>query len=263
MPSIAQLSDIHFGGENRGAVEGAQAWLRTHPPDLVALAGDFTVQGRASEFQAARAFLADLRAPVLATPGNHDAPYTAARFAAPFRRYEASVGPSAGERILTQDLAVAAVNTARGAQLRLNWSKGAISQTQAEVVVQALADAKPGALKVVLAHHPLVEMIGGPMTGRVRGGERAARRFAEASVDLILTGHVHAPFALPLPYADGRTYAVGAGTLSVRERGCPPTFNLVEAGDDEICVRALAWTGSHFEPWRSWALPRRTRAAAA
>jgi predicted phosphodiesterase len=100
-------------------------------------------------------------------------------------------------------------------------------------------------------------MIGGPMTARVRGGEAAARRFCEARVDLILTGHIHAPFAMPLPYGDGMTYAVGAGTLSLRERGVPASYNLVEVGETAVTVTARGWTGSHYEPWRTWSLARR------
>ena len=41
---------------------------------------------------------------------------------------------------------------------------------------------------------------------------------------------------------------MGAGTLSVRERGVPPSFNVVEVEDGCIRVTALAWTGSHYEP---------------
>jgi hypothetical protein len=110
---------------------------------------------------------------------------------------------------------------------------------------------------VVVCHHPLAEMIGGPMTARVWRGAAAAQAFAHAGVDLVLSGHIHAPFAWPYPYADGRTYAVGAGTLSVRERGVPPGFNVVEIERAAIRVAALVWTGSHFEPYRTWSLDRR------
>jgi 3',5'-cyclic AMP phosphodiesterase CpdA len=100
-------------------------------------------------------------------------------------------------------------------------------------------------------------MIGGPMTGRVWGGEAAARDFAEAKVDLVLSGHIHAPFAWPYPFGDGKTYAVGASTLSLRERGVPAGFNIVDIERAAIRVAALAWTGSHFEPHRTWSLDRR------
>ena len=95
------------------------------------------------------------------------------------------------------------------------------------------------------------------MTAKVWGGERAAVLFSEAKVDLVLSGHIHAPFTWPYPHGDCRTYAVGAGTLSVRERGVPPSYNEVEVEDGCIRVTALAWTGSHYEPYRTWALDRR------
>jgi hypothetical protein len=71
---------------------------------------------------------------------------------------------------------------------------------------------------------------------------------------------VHTPFAFPLPFADGRTYTVGAATLSLRERGAPAGFNVIETDAETISVLALGWTGSHFEPERTWALPRRASA---
>ncbi len=68
---------------------------------------------------------------------------------------------------------------------------------------------------------------------------------------------MHIPFAHPLAFGDGKTYAVGAGTLSVRQRGSPPGFNLIEADAETLTVTALGWTGAHLEPQRTWALPRR------
>jgi predicted phosphodiesterase len=76
-------------------------------------------------------------------------------------------------------------------------------------------------------------------------------------VDLVLSGHVHAPFALPYPFADERTYAVGCGTLSVRERGVPASFNMIEVDPDAIRVKALTWSGAQFEAYRTWSLDRR------
>jgi 3',5'-cyclic AMP phosphodiesterase CpdA len=93
----------------------------------------------------------------------------------------------------------------------------------------------------------------------VWGGAAAAEALAHAGADLVLSGHIHAPFALPYGYGDGRTYAVGAGTLSVRERGVAAGFNSIEVEAHEVRVTALAWTGSHFEPTRTWALDRRRR----
>ena len=73
-----------------------------------------------------------------------------------------------------------------------------IDLDQTRTAAEALRQAPVGALRVLACHHPLVEMIGAPMTGDVKRGEAAALIFVEAGVDLIMTGHVHVPFALPI-----------------------------------------------------------------
>lgn len=256
---LAHLSDIHFGGENPQAVQAVADRLKRERCDLIIVTGDVTRFGETGEFEAAAGWLADLPGAKLVTPGNHDAPYLAwgHRVFAPFLRFERLLGPSRGQTFIGDGFAVRGVNTARGVQPRANWSKGQISRRQAQEAAAWLERTEPAALRVVAVHHPLLEMIGGPMTGKVWGGAAAAEVLAGAKVDLVLSGHIHAPFALPYPFGDKRTYAVGAGTLSVRERGAPAGFNLIEADRAAIRVAALGWTGSHFEPQRTWSLDRR------
>lgn len=265
MPArIAHLSDIHFGTENREAVAATAAFLAAAPPDLTLITGDLTAFGETAEFEAAQAWIAALPGPRLVAPGNHDTPYVGIidRVMAPFARFSQFFGPADAVQIETPGITVASVNTARGIQLRLNWSKGEVTLAQANWAIRTLRAAEPGALRIVSCHHPLAEMVGGPMTARVRGGERAARAFCAGGVDLILTGHIHAPFAMAFPHGDARTYAVGAGTLSVRERGAPAGFNLLTVDDEAVEVRALAWTGSKLDTWRTWTLERRLAAGA-
>jgi len=259
---LAHLSDIHFGGENAPAVAAATEMVNAGGFDLMVVTGDLTRFAEVAEFEAAAAWLAQVRAPKLVTPGNHDAPYLAwaERIFAPFRRYEHAIGPAPAQMHLGGGFAVRGLNTARGAQPRINWSKGQIARRQVQAAVDWFEASHPECIRIVACHHPLTEMIGGPMTARVWGGEAAARDFAEAGVDLVLSGHIHAPFTWPYPFGDGKTYAVGAGTLSIRERGVPPGFNTVEIEGAAIRIAALGWTGSHFEPYRTWSLDRRARA---
>lgn len=260
---LAHLSDIHFGGEHREAVAGAAAWIARHKPDLAIITGDITREGEEREFTAARSWINRLAVESVVVPGNHDTPYfdVVRRVFAPWERYERHFGALSEDAFHRQGLAIAKVNTARGVQLRTNWSKGAISGRQVAAAIRSLAPAPPGALKIVACHHPLVEMIGGPMSGQVHGGHDAALALSGARVDLVLTGHVHAPFALPYPGGDGRTWAIGASTLSVRERGAPIGFNCIEVEADIVRVTALGWSGSHFEPWRTWSIDRRPHVA--
>lgn len=256
---FAHLSDIHFGGENKQAVAAAADCINDGQFDLVIVSGDLTRYAEKAEFAAAAEWLASLKGPQLITPGNHDAPYIAwlERIFTPFHRFEQAIGPSRSQHYLGRGFAVRGVNTARGAQPRLNWSKGQIARTQVEEATRWFQTAPKECFRIVVCHHPLMEMVGGPMTAKVWNGASAARAFAEAQVDLVLSGHIHAPFTWPYPFGDGKTYAVGSGTLSVRERGVPPGFNVVEIEGAAIRVAALCWGGSKFEPYRTWSLDRR------
>jgi len=266
MSRIVQLSDIHFGGEHPVALSAVGDYLREHPFDLLLTTGDITAFGSQPEFDSAKTWFDSLPGPKLFTPGNHDTPWAGVidRLISPFGRYAARFGPTEADGFTQDDLVLQALNTARGIQPRANWSKGQIAARQVRRAVAGLAQApaNPGALRAIACHHPLVEVVGGPITAKVWGGRRAAQAFAEAGVDAIFTGHLHTPFAVALPFADGRTYAIGCGTLSLRERGFPPSFNVIDVEPSCIRVTALGWKGSHFEPERTWSLDRRAREAA-
>ena len=62
------------------------------------------------------------------------------RIFAPFRRYEHYIGPAPYQAWRGPGVAVRGINTARGAQPRLNWSKGQISVTQAKAAAEQGAD---------------------------------------------------------------------------------------------------------------------------
>jgi hypothetical protein len=86
-----------------------------------------------------------------------------------------------------------------------------------------------------------------------------------AGVDLVLTGHVHNPFVLPLNGSGPGGWAIGAGTLSRRLRGTPASFTTIvvdevggqSGGEAEYEIVAQGWTGAHFEPLRIWRVPGR------
>ena len=260
MGRIRQFSDIHFGREHRHACAAALDFAHATPRDLVLITGDVTQKGLPQEFADAGDWIRRMPEPTFVIVGNHDVPYFSltARLFHPWRAFERAIGhPAHDHQFLSSKVMVRGVVTARGWQARPNWSKGVIDLAQTRKAAEALRQAPAGALRILACHHPLVEMIGTPMTGDVKRGDEAALIFAEAGVDLIATGHVHVPFALPIGVGDHRCYAVGCGTLSVRERGAVPGFNCVTWDDDDICVTALGWTGSAFEPQRTWNLDRR------
>jgi 3',5'-cyclic AMP phosphodiesterase CpdA len=104
-----------------------------------------------------------------------------------------------------------------------------------------------------------MEVLGEPITGEVTRGRQAATVLTRHQVDVVMTGHLHIPFASTFPCSDERTHCVGASTLSLRERGVPIGFNVLEAEDEVIRVQAMGWNGSGFDLVKSWSLPRRQR----
>ncbi|MNU43452.1 3',5'-cyclic adenosine monophosphate phosphodiesterase CpdA [compost metagenome] len=260
MGRVLQFSDVHFGCEHVHAVAAALDYAHATPHDLVLITGDITQQGFPAEFAAAGEWIRAMPQPVFVTVGNHDVPYwdVMARLFWPWRAFEQATGHPAHDHEFRRDnLMVRGVTTARGWQARPNWSKGVIDLDQTRRAAEALRNAPIGALRILACHHPLIEMIGAPMTGEVKRGDKAALIFAEAGVDLITTGHVHVPFALGIDLSDRCSYAIGCGTLSHRERGAPPSFNRIEWDAREIVVTAVVWTGQRFEDHQTWRLPRR------
>ncbi len=254
---IAHLSDIHFGGEMTDAVQAAVDAVAAFEPTLTVVTGDITLNGLPREFRAAAAWLDRLPAPKIVTPGNHDTPYwnLVLRTLVPFGRYRRYIGDADTAAFDDPKLAVRCLNSARGAQPRLNWAQGAIATNRLREL-NWRADTAP-LLRVFACHHPLIDIEGAPVTGGVHRGAAAAAILAAIGVDLILTGHVHNPFVLALPVADPGVYAIGAGTLSVRTRGTPASFSTIVVEDATFEVTAQGWTGDRFEPMQSWSLPRR------
>ncbi|WP_174299262.1 metallophosphoesterase [Caulobacter sp. S45] len=257
---VVQLSDIHFGGEDAAALDAATTYVTADPPDLVMVTGDLTLNGTPREFRSAELWLARLPNPLLVTPGNHDTPYwnLPLRALQPFKRYRRFIGQPSASRYDVAGLHARTINTSRGAQPRFDWSKGAVSLKLASAAAEAITAFPADEIRIIGCHHPLMEITGTPVTGGVHRGQTAAKLFCDRGIDIILTGHVHTPFAVALPFGDGQTYAVGAGTLSVRTRGAPPGFNVLEISPGCVEVTALGWIGAALEIHRVWRLPRRS-----
>jgi 3',5'-cyclic AMP phosphodiesterase CpdA len=255
---IAHLSDIHFGEELTQAVEAAARDVAAFAPTLTVVTGDLTLNGQPSEFRAAARWLARLPTPRIVTPGNHDTPYwnLILRSLAPFDRYRRYIGNAEAAGFDAVDLAARSLNSARGAQPRLNWSRGAMSIRRLHEI-DWRADSPPP-LRLFACHHPLLHIEGAPVEGGVRRGPQAVDALVRAGVDLILSGHVHNPFVIPLPAAGPGRWAIGAGTLSRRLRGTPAGYTTVVADDAIYEVTAHGWTGAKFECFQSWRLPKRS-----
>lgn len=231
--NLVHLTDLHFGCEDKIALKAAASYIADNRPDAVIVTGDISKDGRQVELDDACAWMRELAAPVMLTPGNHDVPYFNffGRAFYPWARFNrAAKGVRLGPWH-TSAWSIVPINTARGWQLRLNWAQGAISRGQTAIAAAELNRAAPGALRVVVTHHPLDWPNDAPIKGVTIGGRRGQDALIEAGADLFLSGHLHFASAR---LVGSRALTVTSGTLSQRVRHEPCAFSVIRRPEDDI-----------------------------
>lgn len=223
---LVHLTDLHFGCEDRMALTAAAKYVDEHKPDAVIVTGDIAKDGLQSELDDACAWMRELSAPALLTPGNHDVPYfeLMGRVFYPWDRLRRAQHGLRIDAWHTPKWSIVPVNTARGWQIRWNWAQGEISRGQTAVAAAEMQRAAPGALRIVVTHHPLDWPNDAPIKGHTRGGVRALRKLADAGAELFLSGHLH--FASARLF-ETRALQVTSGTLSQRVRHEPCAFTVI------------------------------------
>ena len=242
MTLLMQVSDPHFGTERAPVVDALARLAHRLKPDVLLLSGDITQRATRAQFAAARAFVERLQVPRCVTvPGNHDIPlwHLPLRVLRPYARYSAAFGAELETSLETDDLLLLALNTTR-------WWRHADGQLSAAQIAHAarrIAQARPGQRRVVMVHQPLAVTQPEDEKNRLHGHAAALRAWGAAGVDLIVGGHIHLPFVLPLA---GGGWAVQAGTaVSHRVRaGAGNSVNVIRI-DAAASERAVVERWDH------------------
>lgn len=241
MTVLFHASDLHFGAEDTAALEWFTERVRADSPDMVIITGDLTMRARSNEFADAGRWLGDLGVPVLIEPGNHDLPYfnPIRRIWRPYHRVM-RLQDQFHDGVSIDGVHLVSLPTTARMQWRLNWSKGKVNQRALQDALRSLEASAPHMVRIVLAHHPLIEA-DTQSSGRTTGGRAALEALAAAGADAILSGHVHDPFDLDVATEHGPVRLIGAGTLSERVRVTPPSYNrlVIEGGQLSVDVCAM------------------------
>jgi len=249
---LLHVSDLHAGTHEEPEVEQALARLveRTEP-QLVVASGDLANRGRRDQLERAAALLRSLGPPVLAVPGNHDLPYTPARFYRPWAEFE-RVWDTTEPTVALPGLHVVGLNSARP----FRHQGGALTSAQLDQAAGRLGAAADGALRVAVLHHHL---LGAPWrAARKRPVSRrnhVLQALVDAGSDLILAGHIHQAAVserheFEAVGHEARTAVIaiapGLGQPRPRRLGEARGLHLHEADGEVIVVRTYRWSGGDW-----------------
>ncbi len=226
---IVQMSDIHVGSGlfREDLLEATIKETNELRPDLVAIAGDLTMEGYRWEFEEAKGYLDRLECEnVVVIPGNHDAKNVG------YRHFEDFFGLREASRTVPFGEGEAKV-------VALDSTKPDLDEGEVGREHYAWLDSEfrgwDRGPKIVMIHHHILAV---PGTGRdvnnLRDAGDVMAILRELKVDMVLSGHRHVPYV----WSISGVRIVHSGTVSsMRVRGTmPPSYNVIEFDEESVRI---------------------------
>jgi len=266
MPNLRLLhvSDFHAGTHEEPEVEADLVELvQRADPEVVLATGDLAHRNKPDQQERAARLLRSLERPLVVVPGNHDIPpWPPARILRPFAEFERH-WPEVEPVYRSEGLVVCGLNSVRP------WRQqgGALRPSQLHHAARVLAEAPPGALRVVALHHHLT---GAPWRSRKRPVSRRGAvlgALVDAGAELIVSGHIHQSavgerreFEVAAGPVHGTTVvtAPGLGQPRPRRRGEARGLHLIEADERSLRVLTYAWADPGWDEIADRRFPRGT-----
>jgi Icc protein len=226
---IVQISDIHVGSGlfRPDLLDATIEETNALQPDLVAIAGDLTMEGYRWEFEEAKGFLDRLECQnVVVVPGNHDAKNVG------YRHFEDFFGLREG--VVTVNIPEGEAKVVALDSTKPDLDEGEVGREHYAWIDSEFRNWDRGP-KIVVVHHHILAV---PGTGRdvnnLRDAGDVMAIFRELKVDMVLSGHRHVPYV----WSISGVRVVHSGTASsMRVRGTmPPSYNVIEFDDQSVRI---------------------------
>jgi 3',5'-cyclic AMP phosphodiesterase CpdA len=196
------------------------------------------MRGRINEYQAARAYIAQLPKPLLTIPGNHDQPLhlrgIPERLTNPWRRYKEFIHETVDASLQLDDIFVVGVNNNNRV-----FPGGIWTNAQREFIRQEFSRAPQDACKIFVTHHHLEW--GGKYRPFGQWFPTAQLNWLkQLGVELILNGHTHVP--LTVQTAQGIVIALAGSSMSTRVRhGHGNAYNRIVIEPHALTVQVMGY----------------------
>jgi len=270
--TVLHGSDLHFGKPHFPEMaEALLARAEEIGPDLVVFSGDFTQRAKVEEYRAARAYLdrfaERVGAPLVVTPGNHDVPLyrVMERIFTPYRNYREHIHAELDTVTRIPGLTVVALNSAAPRRAIVN---GRIRPEQLDFARAAFAEAPPGDMKTVVAHHHLAPAPDYEGDSPLPRAKQILDAFKGMGVQMVLGGHLHRAYignSLDVyPGADrGRGIIIVQSGTSTSRRGrareqAKNSFNVIRISEERVQVVHYMHfqEAGAFQPFSDHTFPR-------
>jgi predicted phosphodiesterase len=234
---ITHISDIHFGAAENKTLVLLRDKLNVASPDLIIISGDITQNGYESEFIAAQEYFATISGNKIFVPGNHDMPQwdVLKRITRPYKLYKKYICDDLEPVLITNEIVIMGINTARIFIPHHNWANGAISGRQIKKILQIRKD-HPNAKVIIIAHHPLNKILDAPIKYKVFGANAALRAIKQAKIDLVLSGHLHKPAVQKI---HDTLFITAPSAASYRARGYKNGYMEFDVTQDAIKINEI------------------------
>ena len=246
MTRILHISDLHFGAVNARLLEPLLALARHLQPDAIIVSGDLTQRARPAQFRDAAAYLARFGLPILAVPGNHDAPLhnLPMRLLSPFSRYQQRVNAVLEPVMILPGAVLTGANTANP----LVWKAGRLRRASAQALRRAFSTAPAGLMHIAVMHHAPVPAADGTPAD-IHDPAAVLRDLVAAGTDIVLSGHTHMPQVGAAETAASILFLQVGTAISTRLKTRWNDVSLVETHSDQVTVRPFLADATHrFEP---------------
>ena len=226
---IVQMSDIHVGAGlfRPELLTAAIDETNALEPDLVAVAGDLTMEGHRWEFEEAKEYLDRLTCPnVVVAMGNHDAQVVG------YWHFEEFFGTR--EKSLTISVPEGEAKVVALDSTKPDLAEGEVGREHYGWLDSEFRGWDKGP-RILIVHHHILAV---PGTGRdvnnLRDAGDVMAILREVNVDLVLSGHRHVPYV----WSISGVRIVHSGTAStLRVRGnSPPSYNVIDLNNDEVNI---------------------------
>lgn len=142
---------------------------------------------------------------------------------------------------------VVGLNTATSWQPHLRWQEGRVRRRDISAFADSISEAPSDKFRIVVAHHPFAKVHDMKRARPVRRAASMLDVFHATQVDLVLSGHTHQRYVLPIRSDENHLIAVGAPTaLSSRMRGEENGYWLIDLSRDQITLTRHLRDGDRF-----------------